>query len=114
VIAPATQQGGCLHFTQTWPNFWQLWHCVKTVLSFIAVYPDCDVAKTWQSENFSGFCRRREGHKEQGELYDCWFCSWMRCLRIHVLISKQRFDFLMARARQGNWQSQRNCNFREK
>jgi hypothetical protein len=24
----------------------------KTILSFIGLYPDCDVAKAWQSENF--------------------------------------------------------------
>jgi hypothetical protein len=24
----------------------------KTILGFIGIYPDCDVAKAWQSENF--------------------------------------------------------------
>jgi hypothetical protein len=28
------QRGGCLQFAQTWPNGWQLWHCVS---------PDCDL-----------------------------------------------------------------------
>jgi hypothetical protein len=34
----------------------------KTILSFIGLYPDCDVAEAWQLENFLRFCRPRQGY----------------------------------------------------
>jgi hypothetical protein len=34
----------------------------KTILSFIGLYLDCDVAEAWQSENLLGFCRRRQSY----------------------------------------------------
>jgi hypothetical protein len=45
-------------FPKTWRNVWPF-------LSFIGLYPDCDVAKAWQSENFLGFCRHRQSYEEQ-------------------------------------------------
>jgi hypothetical protein len=34
----------------------------KTILSSICLYPDCNVTEDWQSENFLGFSRPRQGY----------------------------------------------------
>jgi hypothetical protein len=41
-----TQRGGCLQFAQTWPNCWQLWHCVRP---FWALYVSTLIAM-WQRD----------------------------------------------------------------
>jgi hypothetical protein len=49
----------------------------KSILIFIGLYSVCDVSKAWQSENFLGFCRPRQGYQEQGDIHGCWsFGRW--------------------------------------
>jgi hypothetical protein len=41
----------------------------KTILSSICLHPDCDVAEAWQSEDFLGFFRPRQGYASQSQSY---------------------------------------------
>jgi hypothetical protein len=59
VTAPAPQAAGRLFM---WPNCWQLWHCVKTILGSICLYPAFDVAEAWETENFLGVFRPRQDY----------------------------------------------------
>jgi hypothetical protein len=42
----------------------------QPILSFLGLYPDCDVAKAWYSQIFGmgGFFRPRKGYEEQGDV----------------------------------------------
>jgi hypothetical protein len=39
----------------------------KAILSFICLYPDCDAAECWQSENLLGFCSVEQGDETDEE-----------------------------------------------
>jgi hypothetical protein len=49
----------------------------KPVLSFVRLYPDCNVAEVGQSEKVFCLCCRREGDKEQRKVNNT--CSLWRC-----------------------------------
>jgi hypothetical protein len=42
----------------------------KGILASICLHPDSNVAESWQTENFLGLCRPRQGYEERGEVYD--------------------------------------------
>jgi hypothetical protein len=86
VAAPGTQTTTG-RFLTVYPNVAKLLAGMtlrKNILSFIGLCPDCAVAKTWQSENFLGFCRSKQGYEEQGScmvvdsvLHECVFSESM-------------------------------------
>jgi hypothetical protein len=41
----------------------------KSILGSINLHPDSNVAEAWQTENFLGLCRSRQGYEEQGQVY---------------------------------------------
>jgi hypothetical protein len=60
---PATQAAGKL--LAVCPDVAEIMAVValsKTILSFIGLYPDWDVAEAFQSEKFLRFCRPRQGY----------------------------------------------------
>jgi hypothetical protein len=72
VAAPAPQTTGKL--LAVCPNVAELLAIMalhKPFLSFIGLYPGCDMSKAWQSENFLRFCRPMHGYEEQGDVYGC-------------------------------------------
>jgi hypothetical protein len=45
----------------------------KNILGSISLHPDSNMAEAWQTENFLGLCRPRQGYEEQGQVYDFGF-----------------------------------------
>jgi hypothetical protein len=39
------QRGGCLQIAQTWRDFWQMRHCVRSVRD---LYSDCNIANAYR------------------------------------------------------------------
>jgi hypothetical protein len=76
------QRGGCLQFAQTWPNCWQLWHCVR---EFWVLYVSTLIAM-WQR-----LCR--------------WKVSWNFAVLGKVTRKRGRFVFWTPREVIGWWLS---------
>jgi hypothetical protein len=71
VSAPAPQTAGRLFAVS--PDVAQLLAVVafgKSILDFIILHPDGNVAEAWQTESFLVLCRPRQGYEEQGKVYD--------------------------------------------
>jgi hypothetical protein len=67
----------------------------KSVLGYISLHPDSNVAEAWQTENFLGLCRPRQGYDEQGQILDSLGGDqWVAVICLTLTTSKSRFTSL--------------------